>query len=72
MDDASSQHAFLQALAQVRFTRGPSLGAGEDLRLEDPAVGGGALVSEELVHLTGSPRRNSQGLARPTGADPTL
>jgi len=46
---------FLEALARASFTTGPSLGAGDDLRLEGPAVTGCALAHEGLVHLTAFP-----------------
>jgi hypothetical protein len=46
---------FLQALAEAPYTTGPSLGAGEDLRLEGPTVAGCGLVHEGLVHLTAFP-----------------
>jgi hypothetical protein len=46
---------FLAALARAPFTRVPSLGAGEDLRILGGEVGGCALVTESLVHVTAFP-----------------
>lgn len=46
---------FLEALARARFTSSPSLGAGEDLRLEGGGVSGCALIHDDLVHLTAFP-----------------
>ncbi len=46
---------FLEALAVVDGSRGPSLGLGEDLRLQGGSVAGCALVHEVLVHLTAFP-----------------
>lgn len=46
---------FLEALSRARLVSGPSLGLGEDLRLDDPALTGCALAHGELVHLTAFP-----------------
>jgi hypothetical protein len=50
-----SPEPFLEALARAEFSWGPSLGAGEDLRLRGGPVMGCALACEELVHLTAFP-----------------
>jgi hypothetical protein len=47
--------SFLEALARAPFASGPSLGAGDDLRFEGPAVSGCALAHEGLVHLMAFP-----------------
>ena len=47
--------AFLAAMARARFTRGPSLGVGDDLRFENSEVAGCALDCEGLVSLTAFP-----------------
>jgi hypothetical protein len=47
--------AFLSALAGAPFTSGPSLGAGDDLRIGGPEVAGCALAHEGLVHVTAFP-----------------
>ena len=46
---------FLAELAKAPFISSPSLGVGVDLRIDGPAVGGCALVVDELVHLTAFP-----------------
>lgn len=46
---------FPAALAQAPFTRGRSLGLGDDLRLEGQGVAGCALVHGALVHPTAFP-----------------
>jgi hypothetical protein len=47
--------AFLAALAGAPFTSGPSLGVGDDLRIDGPEVAGCALAHEGLVHVTAFP-----------------
>lgn len=47
--------AFLDALATAGGSRGPSLGLGEDLRLQGESVAGCALLHEGIVHLTAFP-----------------
>jgi hypothetical protein len=47
--------SFLDALARARFSRGPSLGMGDDLRLKGAEVAGCALEHGELVHVTAFP-----------------
>ncbi len=48
--------SFLDALARARVSRGPSLGLGDDLRLEGAGVAGCALEhGEQIVHLTAFP-----------------
>ncbi len=49
---------FLDALARAPFLTGTSLGAGEDLRIEGPAVSGCALAHHGLVHLTAFPAQD--------------
>jgi hypothetical protein len=51
-----SPEDFVRAVAETPFRRGPSLGAGEDLRLAGPRSEGCALVVDgALVHLQASP-----------------
>jgi len=47
---------FLQALGEADATSGPSLGAGEDVRIDGQRVAGCALVAGEVVHLTAFPQ----------------
>ena len=47
--------AFLAAVARAQFTRGPSLGAGDDLRFENAEVAGCALDYEGMVNVTAFP-----------------
>ena len=51
---------FLEAVAQARVDRGPSLGLGDDLRLEEARVAGCALDSGGIVHLTAFAREAEQ------------
>jgi len=51
----SAPEPFLEALARAPFTSGPSLGAGDDLRIAGPLVAGCALAHEALVHVTAFP-----------------
>jgi hypothetical protein len=51
----SDPEPFLEALARAPFSSGPSLGAGEDLRIDGPEVAGCALAHESLVHVTAFP-----------------
>ncbi len=51
---------FLEAVAQARADRGPSLGLGDDLRLEAARVAGCALDSGGIVHLTAFARQAEQ------------
>jgi hypothetical protein len=46
---------FLAAVARARASSGPSLGLGDDLRLEGDGVAGCALACGGLVHLTAFP-----------------
>jgi hypothetical protein len=62
---ADSPEAFLAAIGRAPVQRAPSLGLGEDLRLEGEGVEGCALAAGELVHLTAFP---SPG-ALPTSAE---
>lgn len=50
-----SPESFLSELSTAPFTSAPSLGEGDDLRVEGPTVSGCALVAKELVHLTAFP-----------------
>ena len=43
---------FLEALARAPLTAAPSLGLGQDLRVQGPDVAGCALHHEALIHLT--------------------
>lgn len=45
--------AFLEALGEARVEERPSLGAGTDLRITGERVGGCAVATSEIVHLTG-------------------
>ncbi len=47
---------FLQALGDAEATSGPSLGEGEDVRLDGQGVAGCALVAGDVVHLTAFPQ----------------
>jgi hypothetical protein len=51
----SEPEAFLEALRQAPVRSGPSLGLGQDLRLEGERLEGCALAAVELVHLTAYP-----------------
>lgn len=46
---------FLKALAEARVSSSPSLGAGDDLRLQGNGVSGCALHHGDLIHLTAFP-----------------
>jgi hypothetical protein len=48
-----SPESFLEALGTADLERSPSLGLGEDLRIEGKDVAGCALEVGEIVHLTG-------------------
>lgn len=57
--------SFLQTLAQAPVTAGPSLGVGQDLRVEGESVSGCALECDgEIVHMTAFPRRRPSGHGR--------
>jgi hypothetical protein len=51
----ASPAAFLAALGRAAAERGPSLGAGDDLRIEGEGIAGCALVAGRVVHLTAFP-----------------
>ena len=52
---SDSPEAFLAALGRAPALRGPSLGLGDDLRIEGEGVAGCALVAGQVVHLTAFP-----------------
>jgi len=56
-----SPEAFLAALGRAPVERGPSLGVGEDLRIEGEGVAGCALVAGQVVHLTAFPAQQASG-----------
>jgi len=48
---------FLAAVAEAPFHTGPSLGAGQDVRIEGERVAGCALADDGIVHLMAFPQR---------------
>jgi len=56
-----SPEAFLAALGRAPVERGPSLGVGDDLRIEGEGVAGCALVAGQVVHLTAFPAQQAPG-----------
>jgi len=52
---AESPEAFLAALGRAPAERAPSLGLGDDLRIEGEGVAGCALVAGPVIHLTAFP-----------------
>jgi hypothetical protein len=56
-----SPEAFLAALGRAPVERGPSLGVGDDLRIEGEGVAGCALVAGQVVHLTAFPAQQASG-----------
>jgi hypothetical protein len=56
-----SPAAFLAALGRARAERGPSLGVGDDLRIEGEGIAGCALVAGGVVHLTAFPAEPAAG-----------
>lgn len=52
---SDSPESFLAALARAPAVRGPSLGLGDDLRIEGEGVAGCALVAGQVIHLTAFP-----------------
>jgi hypothetical protein len=58
----ASPDAFLEALLRAPVERGPSLGLGDDLRLESEDVAGCALVTDHVVHLMAFPVSQSEGV----------
>jgi hypothetical protein len=59
---ASDPVQFLRDVSRAARTASPSLGLGEDVRLDSPAVVGCALVAGVLVHLTAAPHPgNAEG-----------
>jgi len=56
-----SPEAFLAALGRALVERGPSLGVGDDLRIEGEGVAGCALVAGQVVHLTAFPAQQAPG-----------
>ena len=52
---SDSPEAFLTALGRASVLRGPSLGLGDDLRIEGEGVAGCALVMGQVIHLTAFP-----------------
>ena len=57
-----SPEAFLAALGRAAVERGPSLGLGDDLRIEGEGVAGCALVAGQVVHLTAFPAQPASGV----------
>jgi hypothetical protein len=60
---AESPEAFLAALGRAPARRSPSLGVGDDLRIEDEDVTGCALVMGQVVHLTAFPSEAAPSFA---------
>jgi len=52
---SDSPEAFLAALGRAPIQRGPSLGLGDDLRIEGEDLAGCALVAGQVIHLTAFP-----------------
>jgi len=51
----------LAALGRAPVEPGPSLGVGDDLRIEGQGVAGCALVAGHVVHLTAFPAQPAPG-----------
>jgi hypothetical protein len=56
-----SPAAFLAALGRAPAERAPSLGVGDDLRIEGEGIAGCALVAGGVVHLTAFPAEPAAG-----------
>jgi hypothetical protein len=56
-----SPEVFLAALGRAPAERGPSLGVGDDLRIEGEGIAGCALVAGRVVHLTAFPAEPAPG-----------
>jgi hypothetical protein len=61
----ASPEAFLAALGRAPVERGPSLGVGDDLRIDGEGVAGCALVAGEVIHLTAFPAQPSLDAPHP-------